>query len=117
MTEQEINRVIHEKARGLCWHEEDCRESERWTDEYEVFCKKCNKICPEDNPSYTSDWSAYGPMLEWAKEEKWWIDFLGYFWMKNTENAVTSLLNPLKGSTALAEFITAHPEIFKGDVK
>ena len=105
------NQIIHE-AMGLCWHEFDY-----------VSYSKCLKCEKEEgistlNPDYTS-WSDYGEALEWAQRQKWWRYF-AYETKKGTStrfvmsaNVREDLLNPLEGSTALAEFIIEHPEYFK----
>ena len=55
----------------------------------EFHCKTCgiHKFIDYENPSYTSS--------------RWWL--------------VKNLLNPLKGSTALAEFVEANQQCFKGE--
>lgn len=105
-SEQEINKIIH-KARGF-----------RWVEGYVFYL----------NPSYTSDWSAYGEALEWAQKQDWWVEFI-CFMIKDTgvdsahealrvltriveaPNVSQDLLNPLRGSTALAEFIQSNPAL------
>ena len=109
MTSKSTNQTIHE-AMGLCWHE--------WSKDN---CKKCihcgfYDFPPFTNlPDYTSDWSAWGKALEWAQEQEWWPIFLNeQFDVYNTPmTAMSQITTPLKGSTALAEFITKHPDYFK----
>lgn len=69
--------------------------------------------------SYTSSWSDYGQAIEWAMKQEWWDRFKTWFCceeINKTEiwwNASNRLLNPLRGSIALAEFIKERPESFK----
>ena len=117
MTELEINKTICE-ARGLCWHEQ-LKPSQDWTGGagFPFRCRKCKtplnvggKII--NIPSYTSSWSDYGQALEWAINKIWWKDFEAYLILKR-HILRTYLLNPLRGSNTLAEFIVEHPEYFK----
>ena len=123
MTNTQINHIIHE-AKGLCWH--------AWVSKcpsvgclFHGACKHCG-IKYFDNfytPDYTSDWSAYGEALEWAQMQKWWTDFAYKVrQILPTHYIMASflqddLLIPIKGSTALAEFIVAHLEFFKKEVE
>ena len=115
MTNTQINQIIHE-ARGLCWHEFDY-----------VSYSKCLKCEKEEgistlNPDYTS-WSDYGEALEWAQRQKWWTDFAYKVRQVLPTHYIMAsflqddLLIPIKGSTALAEFIVAHLEFFKKEVE
>lgn len=85
MSDLEINRTIHE-AMG-----------QRWI------------VGPGNymNPVYTCNWDEYGPMLEWAKEQEWWPNFINFGIIDKLKygGVVDTLLNPRIGSTALAEFI------------
>lgn len=103
MTEFEINQTIAE-AMGICYHKlNDCVPgfAYRWR------CPKYNKLVHEDfqNPSFTSSWADYGRALEWATGQKWWSEFIRYKRIGFTSEAVPILLNPLRGSTTLAEFL------------
>lgn len=105
MTELGINRIIHE-ARGLCWHE--------WEQIYTCGgsrCKHCQKYYPVfpnaetaqiiQDTDYTK-WEHYGPMLEWAMKKEWGRKLLeGYA----LNGCIEILLNPRRGSTAIAEFL------------
>ena len=78
------------------------------------------------NPSYTSSWADYGPMLEEFKldkerwelflreqAEKYPVDDEGEW--DFPEMVSELLLNLLRGSIAIAEFVVANPEYFKGE--
>jgi hypothetical protein len=96
VTDQEINKTIHE-AMGLPWF------------------TPADKVVygTPDCPSYTSNWADYGPLLEWAMKQEWWLDFACSLDIMSDEPTELKLLNPLKGSTALAEFIVANPRYFE----
>jgi len=116
MTDQEKNQIIHE-AMGLCWHkwENPCKEG------YEIIssCLKCGKSSLlHKNPDY-SKWEHYGPMLEWAMEQEWWPRLV-VEWMMGSVHTIAheiegrpwlnyhipqQYLNPLRGSTAIVEFL------------
>lgn len=105
-----INQTIHENGRGLCWHIYDNKKSS--------LCLKCRgqeTFWDEDreknrNPDYTSDWSAWGAALEWAKEKEWWEKFA--YDGNDIFPFHEELLNPEQGSTALAKFIDKNPTGF-----
>ena len=114
MTSKSTNQTIHE-AMSLCWHEWDGDEQ----------CDKCGKydFPPHSfNPDYTSDWSAYGKAIEWAMGEEWWAEFAYEVRQVSPAHILMAsflrddLLIMSEGSTALAEFITEHPEYFKKEV-
>ena len=110
MTELEINQIIHE-AMGKCWHEDDTLTSH-------YRCKHCgaeSMFAFIRNPSYTSSWSDYGPMLEECMKKEWWPDFINFGLIYESKEVIPTLLNPLKGSIAIAEFVVANPEYFKGE--
>ena len=106
MTNLEINQLLHEKVMGKCWHE--------WiySDTGRLVCNKCG--CTPcgwlENPSYTSSWEAYGRLLEVAMMKEWWKEFA---YDLNTDDFTYAdyqfkediVLNTLRGSTALAEFV------------
>ena len=106
MTELEINKTIH-KAMGKCWHEyvQQTSNGELW-----ACCKAgCTKITGysgrlTDYPSYTSSWADYGHMLEWAMKQEWWNKF-AFDGNGRYEFRVNTLLNPLRGSTAITKFL------------
>ena len=68
-----------------------------------------------DNPSYASRWEFYGPMLEVCMKKEWWPDFINFGLIYESKEVIPTLLNPLKGSTALAEFVEANQQCFKGE--
>lgn len=107
MTELEINKTLHE-AQWKCWHEgvhtSKDEEGYVW-----IVCSKCaiKDIIELLNPSYTSNWSAYGHLLEWAMKQEWWEAFV---YVKLPYHAAimtlrNDLFDPLTGSTAIAKFI------------
>ena len=127
MTELEINQLLHEKVMGKCWH---TYLSQRYTsqrDEFSAPCIKCKRelywLDGEDvNPSYTSSWANYGPILEECMMKEWWDVFCDSLLPKNQRPRIGDervipplMLNPLRGSTAIAEFVEANPKYFKGE--
>jgi hypothetical protein len=91
-TDQKIHELL-----GKCWHEGD------------HVCKKCRTsivVGFTDNPSYTTDWAVYGPMLvelRNLKRHKKWLVFV--FAISETRTELVDLLfNPLKGCEAIVEF-------------
>lgn len=135
MTTKSTNQIIHE-AMGLCWHEwngvlpdsDYCPVlSDSHRDYITSSCKKCGQHnmgnYPPLNPDYTSDWSAYGKALEWAQGKEWWADFAYELRAVSPAPIIMSaflrddLLIISEGSTAIAGFITEHPEYFKKEVK
>ena len=104
MTELQINQLIHEKVMGKCLHHNrkpagmlyacpDCRENGLGRD--------------TPVPRYTKNWADYGPMLEECVKKDWWDD-CDYYTTKWDD-----FYNPLRGSTAIAEFMLAHLEYFE----
>ena len=119
MTNAQSNQIIH-KAMGLCWHEYIKNSSYECVCGYSSGDSRYGLAGHMDgyNPSYTSDWSAYGKALEWAQKQKWWAEFA--YEVRTVSPYVImapflrdDLLVISEGSTALAEFITEHPEYFK----
>lgn len=116
MTDNEINRTIHE-AMGKCWHKESTRWFEGWgIKTIERYCS----ICDSDNifnPNYTESWQAFGEAFEWAQKQEWWKNFCfkfssttyiaSYFEQKLQSDILLSinLINPRRFATALAEFL------------
>ena len=101
MTELEINQLLHERVMGECWHEYlhgICIKCGRWSNHGGM-------ISANWNPSYTSSWADYGRLLEVAMTKEWWNDFAYY---SNGDFKISTMLNPLKGSTAMAEFVKAR---------
>lgn len=95
MTNLEINQLLHKSVMG-----------KRWIEENDLcHCPSCS------NPSYTSSWEAYGRLLEVAMTKEWWLPFLGnrieVYTHYEFDSTATyhKLLNPLLGSTAMAEFV------------
>lgn len=114
MEQETTNRIIR-KARGKCWHEEGFHYP------YRVSCKNCGDYevnWDNPNPDY-SQWPHYGPMLEWAKVQGWWPDFVKTLLQPphsydvvikewNITGKVMGfevLLNPNQGSLAIASYI------------
>lgn len=116
MTPDERNQIIHE-AKGLCWHD---FSDKRVVNGYpEQLCSKCGQSwdwnCGTDTLDY-SKWEHYGPMLEWAIEQEWFDTFLnaghGLYeegdmsvGIQPTRDMSVFYLNPLRGSTVIAEFL------------
>ena len=108
MTNFEINQTIHE-VMGKCWHDADKRVGDSFIIPLQWFCTKCGDEVGHEgvymsplHPSYTTSWADYGPMLEWAMKQEWGRKLLeGYA----LNGCVEILLNPLRGSTAIAEFL------------
>ena len=123
MTELQINQLIHEKVMGKCWHNADKRVGDSICLILHWFCTKCGDevgyegvYMPPLHPSYTSSWADYGPMLEECMKKEWFDAFLnsGYGVYEEGDNTVglqtirdidIYYLNPLRGSTAIAEFL------------
>ena len=101
---EEINKYLTE-AMGLCWHR--------------LFPSAGKTVsCPCDNNRksmarivfYTdhknndfSTWEGFGKLFEWAKEQRWWIDFI-----LQQNPGVTNfceLLTPEKFATKLYNFL------------
>jgi len=114
MTPDERNQTIHE-ARGLCWHEKvDNIEMSNGEFYNADICSKCKSSTPF-NPDY-SKWEHYGPLLEnWAIKETWYVDFIlktffdddghGRIYTITAIVPLNYMLNPLKGSIAIAKFL------------
>ena len=126
MTELQINQLIHQKVLGKCWHEweyDDVSYSVVWETRFK--CRKCGEETWVDygsmpsNPSSTSSWADYGPMLEECMKKEWWRELAYYMSTDDTTYAdyefKEDILNPLRGSTAIAEFVEANPQYFKGE--
>ena len=119
MTNLEINQLLHERVMGECWHirnrttEEQSLAHVIWrkTDTTQPYphleCIKCGMILDITepiNPSYTSSWASYGRLLEVAMTKEWWDD-VAYGKALWQGFKVDTILNPLRGSTAMAEFV------------
>ena len=125
MTNNKSNQIIHE-AMGLCWHGYGREVNLLSIGERNYFsgdwCDICKTPAGGKIPDYTSDWSAWGKALEWAMEKEWWRDFITWsFLAENMSHdyildIIAVLLSCEEGSTALAEFITKHPDYFKKEV-
>lgn len=92
MTNEQVNRTITE-VMGLKWHDPTKFTMER------------------RNPSYTSNWLDYGKALEWAQKQDWWEELA--YQTEYVGMVTEDLLNPLRGSHNLAEFIVANPELME----
>jgi len=113
MINDELNRFVHEKIMGQCWHEaEDYYykdpDSDFWSG-MRKRCKKCHGL--PINPDYTQ-WEHYGKVLEKLHAEDMW-NKLAYYHLDKYENQdeLDVLLvfdeimhNPLSGLAAIAEF-------------
>ena len=100
MTELQINQLLHERVMGECWHEYlhgICIKCGRWSNHGGM-------ISANWNPSYTSSWADYGRLLEMAITKEWWDD-VAYGKALWQGFKVDTILNPLRGSTAMAEFV------------
>ena len=116
MTELQINQLIHEKVMGKCWHE-DCYSEHDEDGSCWIVCRKCwsRDISGFANPSYTSSWADYGPMIKECMKKEWWSDF-AYEWDDRWIGWIREyLFNPLNGTTAIAEFVEANQQCFKGE--
>lgn len=105
MTPDERNRVLHEKVMGRCWHEFAFKHKKEG---HTAPCVKCNSF-DFPNPDY-SKWEFYGPMLEWAMKQEWWRSVAYNIDINDYEGTAEyefneDFLNPLRGSTAIAEFL------------
>ena len=115
MTQQQVNQIITE-AMGLCWHEWDGRRKVNGYSEH--FCSKCDQPwdwnCEIGHLDF-STWQDWGRALEWAQGEEWWERFISIEWDKGLMpdgDFLSTLLSPVRGSLALAEFITNNPGLF-----
>ena len=106
MTNAEINKLLHERVVGQCWQEYlhgICIKCGRWSNHGGM-------ISANWNPSYTSSWADYGRLLEAAMTKERWREF-AYTYESEVDSSFgmfvlrEDLLNPLRGSTAMAEFI------------
>ena len=99
MTQSEVNRVLAEKILKKCDHDRPFH----W-DEYGQ-CLACAAEIPD-----FSQWAHYGPLLEKIQGEGYWRE-LAY--RESAQGCFReSLLNPTRGSLAIAEFVVANPQIF-----
>ena len=111
MTNLEINQLLHERVVGECWHDADKRVGDSVHIPLQWFCTKCGDevgyegvYMPPLHPSYTSSWADYGRLLEVAMTKEWWDD-VAYGKALWQGFKVDTILNPLRGSTAMAEFV------------
>lgn len=113
MTNTEINRALQE-AMGGCWHEIDDNGYVLASSPMSGKCRHCRGLMTKgkpNNPFFTISWADYGKALEWAMKQEWWNEFAMDMAFTQTGagpfEVLTRLaiLNPLKGSIALAEFI------------
>jgi len=88
MNDFELNKLLHEKVMGKCWHEWSAYESG-------TFLEKCGK-CGETVlmgktlpvPSYTTNPAEYWELLQEVSKKPYWK--VGYYW----SNFIQRLLNP-----------------------
>ena len=99
MTNLEINQLLHERVMGECWHEIEPRDDGNLVRDY---CIKCETFGVGSSLADYTNWPDYGPMLEVAMTKEWWNDFAYY---SNGDFKISTILNPLRGSTAMAEFV------------
>ena len=123
MTQIEVNKIITEKVLGKCWHEWHHigmkAQPLNYLMGYTNVCSKCNKQATKRvNPDF-SKWADYGPLLEKIQGEEWWED-IAYYTHRGTgygegdyERFNEDLLNPARGSLALAEFVIGHSKLFE----
>ena len=111
MTQEQVNRIITEKVLGECWHEyqQATANGELWV------CSKCGRSTGysgrlTDFPDY-SQWVHYGPLLEKIQSERYW-EVISYYTHRGSgygegdyEKFNEDLLNPTRGSLAIAEFV------------
>ena len=110
MVNSEISKIIHEKVVGECWHRIELRDDGNLV---RAYCVKCETFGVDDNWVDYFSWADYGPMLEECMKKEWWDDMV-HFTSERTPDW-TYFLNPLYGSTAIAEFVLAHPKYFEGE--
>ena len=113
MTDAELNKLLHEKVMGKCWHEWSAYESG-------TFLEKCGK-CGETVlmgktlpvPSYTTNPAEYWELLMWCKGQENWDEFLITItidkqWSQGSVYGIIYALNILldmsKGCSAILEF-------------
>jgi len=110
-TPEEISRILF-KARHPdgCWH--DFGEQIGAKDRHGIhFCGHCEEIFSvrPANPNYTLDtpegWSAYGPFLQWAKEQEWWMGFIRWGKYTSIHFVMQELFTPSIGSALIAAFL------------
>ena len=104
MNQNEVNRIITEKVLGECWHETGIDMSRPIG--RELYCKKgCEATYPtlSNHPDF-SHWEYYGPLLEKIQGERYW-DKVAFDGNGRYEFRVNTLLNPTRGSHAIAEFV------------
>ena len=115
MTDEQINKDLHEKVMKKCWHEFETKLSS-------YICKKCgfrhdNSILLREVrenlttnyytiPSYTTNPSDYWELLQKVKEDDRWGGFLATFYQEQMicEWILTILLDTHKGSQAIWVF-------------
>ena len=116
MTDEDINKFLHEKIMGECWHDKPVRAA--YTGVNIVVCPKCDKrfsiLTKNHHPSYATSWADYGKLLEKVRQHADWEYFVEklfcYQWLKDgnfatcTHEAVGILFDPVTGSAAIAEY-------------
>lgn len=107
MTDQELNKLLHEKVMNECWHEPENSVSGS------LWCRKCNyewlpKLLYSGNPSYTTNPADYWRLLQNVKMHKDAGRFLARlgFAHGNREvvDALYTLLDMPRGCQAIADF-------------
>lgn len=113
LSDDQINKDLHEKVMGECWHDHDFGTCPSMCSK----CKKPNRTYEDGriyHPSYTSNPSDYWRLLQKVKSnmDKWrqleqfladkWVDSGGFRTSK--ECAMRPLFDTHKGSLAIHEF-------------
>jgi hypothetical protein len=76
---ERISRIITEKIGG-CWHEADPHNFDECIKCHTAFQDRLEPI-PVHNIDYT-DPTRLCELIRWAREQKWWDDFLDRLWTK-----------------------------------
>lgn len=136
MTDSKACQTIHSARRDAegkrrCWHEwmysEDTYKSHK-EGKAQAVCKHCllefmaGKM--PTNPSYTTDPVAYLEAMAEMQEREWWGDFKNWLWDMHKSNRASKietiidgiLLNPHRGSHALAEWLDKNRKLWEEEV-
>jgi len=109
--------ILHKVQGNKCYHASNTPTEELVVGGRFKQCHACGRL--ENNwesPDYTSDWSAYGPFLEWAKGEKWWDRLIRYLTCDDNDcdaedhdleyrQSIDILLTPSSGAYAIADYL------------
>ena len=100
LTNEELDKLIHEKIMGKCWHE---GENVGW-------CSKCKERwmkAYQKNPSYTTSWADYGKLLEKIRNSTKWSSFKygsEELCRQDMSEFVDKLVDPRRGCEAIASY-------------